>query len=172
MRFLGGGYNRWPFAARGLEHHDQFRANNGAIDLDLDQLRGSRRPVGNCSDNGMRLRRPLNFAKNSAPFSLAARWPCKNVLEKDAVVAGRKQSVALQASNLAIVPMTRRMDCDNLVLCAAARTTEQDRLGVIHEIKTRQVPARTTTRTKAGLGRRFTRPRPRRRQSREEQFQA
>jgi hypothetical protein len=72
---------------------------------------------------------------NSAPLSLAAGRPRKNVFEEDALIAGGKQGVALQTSNFAVVPMTRRIDCDNLVLRSAARTTEQDRLGIIHEIK-------------------------------------
>jgi hypothetical protein len=112
------------------------------MDLDLDQLCGSRQPVGNRSDNQGAFDGRFNLAKNSEPFSLAARRPRKDIFEEDAFIAGRKQSVALQASNLAVVPTTRRIDCDNLVPCSATRTTEQDRLGVIHEIKARQMRLR------------------------------
>lgn len=46
----------------------------------------------------------------SAPFSLAARWPHKNVFEEDTLIAAKKQSVAPRASNLAMVPTAGGFD--------------------------------------------------------------
>ena len=44
--------------------------------------------------------------------------------------------------------MTWGIDSENIVLCSAARTAEQDRLGFIHDITTTQMPARATAQTK------------------------
>jgi hypothetical protein len=83
-------------------------------------------PVSGPVKNQRASRRPSNLVEHLAPFYFTAGRPHKNVFEDDMLVASRKQSVALQASNLAVVPTTLTIDCDNLVLCPAGRTAEKN----------------------------------------------
>jgi hypothetical protein len=65
----------------------------------------------------------------SSPLTSASAWPPqKEVFKEGAAVAGWKHRITLQAGNLSVRHITRRLDTDDPVFCLAAWTVEDDGL--------------------------------------------
>ena len=117
----------------------RFKANNGSCDLDLDQATHRRRDTeAKAAERRALLRsrfRVTHLLRDTleafSTLSPAGR-PHEYVLEKDALIAGRKQSVALRARNLAVIPTTWGIDRDDLVLRPAAWTAKWHGVRAVH----------------------------------------